>query len=115
MGLWNVPNNSLILGSVPLSSLGVVGALTNLIRNAGNVFGQALATAIVVGVMTSRGFDVPLGDIGELPGAGAAFMEGWRIAFLVVAVLSAVAFALAAVTKPGAEVADDAAPAVRSG
>ncbi|MDA0233099.1 MAG: MFS transporter, partial [Chloroflexi bacterium] len=60
MGLWNVPNNSTIMGSVPRSSFGVIGAFTNLTRNVGNVTGQAVASAIVVGVMASRGFDIPL-------------------------------------------------------
>ena len=100
MGFWNVPNNSTILGTVPRSRLGVVGALTNLTRNVGNVTGQALASAIVVGVMVSRGFDIPLSDVGDDPGAGSAFTDGWQAAYFVVTALSLVGLGLAMLTKP---------------
>ena len=70
LGLWNVPNNSVIMGSVPASILGVVGALTNLTRNVGNVVGQAIASGVVVAVMAGQGFDVPLSEIGDTAGAG---------------------------------------------
>jgi EmrB/QacA subfamily drug resistance transporter len=100
IGLWNVPNNSTIMGSVPRSSLGVVGAFTNLTRNIGNVMGQTVAAAIVVGVMASRGFDIPLSDIGDTEGAGSAFMAGWKAAYLFVTAASALGLLLAAFTKP---------------
>jgi MFS family permease len=100
MGLWNVPNNSTIMGSVPRSSFGVVGAFTNLTRNVGNVTGQALAAAIVVGVMASRGFDIPLSDIDVVPGAGGAFMDGWKAAFILVTGFSVVGLLLSILTKP---------------
>jgi MFS family permease len=99
-GLWNVPNNSMILGAAPASALGVVAALTNLTRNVGNVFGQAIASGVVVAVMVANGFDIPLGDIGDNPGAGGAFLDGWRVAFLLVAVYASVALFLTYRTKP---------------
>ena len=94
-GFWNVPNGSAILGSVPSEYLGVVGAFMNLTRNIGNVLGQALASAIVVGVMAAKGFDLPLSKIGSTVGASAAFLSGWRTAFLLVTLVSAGAFAAA--------------------
>lgn len=100
MGLWNVPNNSTIMGSVPRSSFGVIGAFTNLTRNVGNVTGQAVASAIVVGVMASRGFDIPLSKIDEVAGAGVAFMDGWKAAFILVTGFSVVGLALSILTKP---------------
>ncbi len=100
MGLWNVPNNSVIMGSVPRASYGVVGALTNLTRNVGNVTGQALASAVVVGVMVSNGFDIPLSEIGDDPGAGAAFIDGWRLAYFLVTGFAAVGLILSMLTKP---------------
>ena len=99
-GIWNVPNNSMILGMAPASSLGVVAALTNLTRNLGNVFGQAVTAGIVVAVMTAQGFDIPLSAVRTDPSAGAAFLEGWRTAFTVVAVLCALGAALAAFARP---------------
>ena len=100
MGLWNVPNNSMIMGSVPVARLGVVGALSNLTRNIGNVVGQAVASGVVVGVMASRGFDVSPSRITGTPGAGGAFMAGWQIAYLLAAAFVALALALTLVTKP---------------
>ncbi|MDA1257302.1 MAG: MFS transporter, partial [Chloroflexi bacterium] len=103
MGLWNVPNSSVIMGSVHSSQFGVVGALTNLARNVGNVTGQAVASAVVVGVMAARGFDVALDEIDDIPGAGAAFIDGWQAAYIVVTGFSAFGLLLAVLTKPDRE------------
>lgn len=100
MGTWGVPNSNVIMGSVPRSSFGVVGAFANLTRNVGNVTGQAMAAAIVVSVMASNGFDIPLNEISETEGAGDAFVDGWRVAFILVAAFSVLGLILSAVTKP---------------
>lgn len=102
MGTWNVPNTSMIMGAVPSSRFGVVGAFTNLTRNVGNVIGQAVASAVVVGVMAAQGFDIPLSDIADSPGAGTAFVDGWRVMFVVVAVLATAGLVLSALTRTGA-------------
>lgn len=90
-GNWNVPNNATVISTVPRTDYGVVGAFTNLARNVGNVLGQAMIAAVVTGVLAARGFDIPLGEIGDTVGAGAAFVDGWRIAFWVTAGLAVVA------------------------
>ena len=100
MGLWNVPNNSVIMGSVPISSLGVVGAFTNLTRNVGNVTGQAIAAGVIVAVMAANGFDIPLSEIAGDRNAGDAFVAGWRVAYLLVVGFSAAGLLLAARTRP---------------
>jgi MFS family permease len=100
MGLWGVPNNSTILGSVPAESLGVVGAFTNLTRNVGNVAGQAVASAVVVGVMVADGFDIPLNEITGDKAASQSFMNGWKLAYILVTVFSLAGLALAILTKP---------------
>ena len=99
-GMWNVPNNSTILGSVPPADLGVIGAFTNLTRNLGNVFGQAIASAVVVGVMVNQGFDIPLSDIGNTLGADSAFIDGWRVAHFLLTGYAVVAMSLAVFTRP---------------
>lgn len=99
-GMWNVANNTTVLGSVSASDLGVVAAFTNLTRNLGNVVGQAIASAVVVGVMVARGFDIPLDEIADSVEAGEAFFAGWRTAFAVVGGLSVIGFVLAATTRP---------------
>ncbi len=100
LGLWNVPNSTVILASAPREHLGVVGAFMNLTRNIGSVVGQAVASAIVVGVMTSRGFDIALSKIAVTPGAEAAFLHGSFLAYLVVTVLSVAALVLGLFNKP---------------
>lgn len=99
-GAWNVPNNATILSAVPVADLGVIGAFTNLTRNLGNVFGQAIASTVVVSVMVSQGFDVPLSDIAEVPGADRAFLDGWRVAHVLLVIYAAVALTLALLTRP---------------
>jgi len=99
MGLWGVPNNSIILGSVPKESFGVVGALTNLTRNVGNVAGQAIASAVVVGVMVADGFDIPLSKITGNEPASDSFMSGWKFAYMLVTVFSLMGLVLAIFTK----------------
>lgn len=96
MGLWNVPMNSAMLGATPPESLGVGGAFTNVTRTIGNVFGQAIAAAVVVAVLRSQGFDIPLGEIDSTPGADASFIDGWRAAFGFAACLTAAVGLLAA-------------------
>jgi len=107
MGLWGVPNNSTILGSVSKESFGVVGALTNLTRNVGNVAGQAIASAVVVGVMVADGFDIPLSDITGNKAASDSFMNGWKYAYMLVTVFSLMGLALAIMTKPSKNVESD--------
>lgn len=91
MGTWNVPNNTMIIGAVPVSRLGVVGALTNLTRNVGNVVGQAVAAGVVVAVMAAQGFDIPLSEVRETAGASAAFFDGWRAAYWMAAFFMGIA------------------------
>ncbi len=99
-GTWNVPNNATIIGTVPPAAYGVVGAFTNLARNVGNVFGQAAVAAIVAGAMAAQGFDIPLGDIADTAGAGAAFIDGWRWAFLAMAGLGVLSTVVSLAMRP---------------
>jgi len=99
MGLWNVTNNAVIIGSVADSELGVIGAFTNLTRNLGNVTGQALSASVVAGVMLSSGFDVPLNEIGNDVAAGDSFLTGTRVAYLLVSGITFVSLVLAFFTK----------------
>ncbi|MBM4416295.1 MAG: MFS transporter [Chloroflexi bacterium] len=97
-GMWNVPNNTMIMSAIAPDRLGVVGALSNLTRNVGNVVGQAVASGVVVTVMAARGFDVPLSRIATIPGAADAFMGGWRLAYLLASAFVGLALTLTLVT-----------------
>jgi MFS family permease len=102
MGLWNVTNNTVIIGSASDSELGVIGAFTNLTRNLGNVTGQALSASVVAGVMLSSGFDVPLNEIGNDLAAGDSFLSGTRVAYLLVSGITLISLVLTIFTKSSA-------------
>ena len=83
MGTFYSPNSSSILSAVERESHGVISALVNLIRNAGNVVSVAVATAIVTATMGSMGYEPSLDAVrhGAASGVGAAFTMGMRYAF----------------------------------
>ena len=89
MGTFNPPNSSSILSAVEESRYGVVSGFLNLIRNAANVMGTALVTAIVTAVMASQGFPPNLAVVSDVGGGGVvgAFASGMRIAFVATGIL----------------------------
>lgn len=101
MGLWAAPNMSATIGAVPRSSYGVVSAFVNLTRNVGNVTGQTIVATMIAGFMVARGFDIQLSAISTTPGAGDAFLSGWRAAYLVVVGFSVAALIAAFMTREG--------------
>ena len=100
MGTWNVISNSVVMGAAPSAAMGVVGALTNLIRNVGTVIGQAVMTTVIVGVMISRDVDIPLSKVADNTDATLAYMAGWRIAFGVATVFILIALVLSLAINP---------------
>ena len=84
MGTFNPPNNSSILSVVDRSSYGAMSGFLNLVRNAANITGIAVATTIVVTVMGTQGFEPSLAAVSE-PGAQGvlgAFTSGMKTAYL---------------------------------
>jgi EmrB/QacA subfamily drug resistance transporter len=57
IGLFQSPNNNAIMGSVPLSKLGIASALLATIRNLGLVVGTGIATGVFTWRMTVSGGD----------------------------------------------------------
>lgn len=100
MGLWGAPNASATMGAVDRTRYGVVSAVINLSRNLGNVTGQAIATAIITGIMVANGFDIPLGELDENPGAGEAYLDGWRWAYYAAIAVVALALVSSVFTNP---------------
>ena len=84
MGTFYSPNSSSILSAVERESHGVISALLNLIRNAGNVVSVAVATAIVTATMGAMGYEPSLDAVrsGGAGGVGAAFTAGLKYAYL---------------------------------
>jgi EmrB/QacA subfamily drug resistance transporter len=86
-GMWMAPNMSATLSTVGRGDYGSMSAFLNLVRNVGSVIGQALATAIIAGVMLSRGAEVELSELANAadPAVTEAFLAGWRLTFWVLA------------------------------
>ena len=88
-GAFSAPNNASILSVVEIEKFGVIASFANMLRNAGNVTGTALATAIVTSVLVSRGLPPSL----EIQSSAAdaylakAFTTGMMIAYIVPAIL----------------------------
>jgi MFS family permease len=100
MGLWMAPNMNATLSTVSRSDLGSMSAFLNLVRNVGSVIGQALAIAVIAGIMLSRGAEV---ELNELADAGEkvsrAFLVGWSLTFRILTVVTVIALFTAFRTK----------------
>lgn len=86
MGIFQAPNNSAMLGTVPRERYGIASAFLNLLRNLGMVTGVAAATSIVTGAMGRAGFAASLtaqagGSSVAAPPVVAAFLSGMHVAF----------------------------------
>jgi len=92
MGLFQTPNNNLLMTAVPRHRLGVGSAFLSIVRSLGYSIGTALATTIVGAQLTATGnsslqsFAKQLGTNGNDIGL-AAFMRGFHFAGLAAAVL----------------------------
>ncbi|MDO3410279.1 MFS transporter [Saccharibacillus sp. CPCC 101409] len=79
-GLFQSPNNSLVMSTVPRPQLGVAGSVNSLIRNLGMVVGIAVATTTLFGVMSGRaGYRVS----GLIPDRPDIFLSGMHVVFTV--------------------------------
>ncbi len=101
MGLWMAPNMSATLSTVGRSDYGTMSAFLNLVRNVGSVIGQALATAIIAGIMLSRGAEVQLDELADAvdPAVSEAFLSGWQLTYWVLTVFVAIALIAAVRTR----------------
>ncbi|WP_141505337.1 MFS transporter [Paenibacillus luteus] len=78
-GLFQPPNNSLIMSKVPRTQLGSAGSVNSLVRNVGMVVGITLATTILFHEMSSKaGYQVT--DL--IPGQPAIFLSGMHLVFM---------------------------------
>ncbi|HEX2926910.1 MAG TPA: MFS transporter, partial [Ruminiclostridium sp.] len=53
-GMFQSPNNALIMSSVPRDRVGIAGSINALVRNLGLVVGVSVSTLILYGVMSSK-------------------------------------------------------------
>lgn len=97
-GLFQSPNNSLVMSSLEEKNLGIGGSVNALVRNIGMVVGVSLSTMILYGGMSSRlGFAVN----NYIPGAGDAFLYGMHLAYIAAALICAAGAVLTALRMHG--------------
>jgi len=101
MGIFQTPNNNLLMSSVPRHRLGIGSSVLSIVRSLGYSVGATLAAAIVGYFLVMATGDASLQTLGSAPGAVgdtpalAAFLRGYRWAYLIAA---ATAFIGAAVS-----------------
>ena len=87
MGLFQSPNNSLIMSTVARDKLGIAGSINALIRNLGMVSGIALATTLLYSRMSSK-IGSRVTDF--VVGRNDAFIYGMKTVYITAAIICAV-------------------------
>jgi hypothetical protein len=93
MGLFQTPNNNLLMSSLPRQRLGVGSSFLAIVRSLGNSVGAALAAALVSAQLLAVTGGISLQDLGGHLGtenAGdvlVAFLQGFYYAYLTAAAL----------------------------
>lgn len=83
-GLFQSPNNSLIMSTVPRNMLGIAGSINSLIRNLGMVTGIALSTTLLYSGMSKvLGYNAST----YVPGRDDAFVYGMRIVYITAGII----------------------------
>lgn len=91
-GLFQSPNNSLVMSKVPRTQLGSAGSVNSLVRNVGMVVGITIATTILFHEMSAKaGYRVT----GLVPGRPELFINGMHVVFMTSASICFVAALLA--------------------
>jgi EmrB/QacA subfamily drug resistance transporter len=96
-GLFNTPNNSAVMGSVPANSRGIAGATLGTMRTVGMVMGEAIS-ATLLSVNLNQGTQIfALKGVTDLLLQQSAFSYAMRITCIAAAVcgLTAMVFSLA--------------------
>lgn len=93
-GMFQSPNNSLVMSTVPKDKLGIAGSVNALIRNVGMVLGTSLATVLLYDKMSSKiGHKV----VDYVSGRPDVFMYGMRYVYMCAAVMCVIGAVITAV------------------
>ena len=83
-GLFQSPNNSLVMSTVPKDKLGIAGSINGLVRNLGMVCGIALSTSLLYNGMSHKiGYRVT----NYVVGRNDAFIYGMKVVYLTAAII----------------------------
>jgi MFS family permease len=103
MGIFQTPNNNLLMSSLPRQRLGIGSSFLSIVRSVGYSTGAALGATIVSAQLASVTRQTSLQDLqrAAAPGDGgpmlAAFMLGFRYACLAAVVICLIGAALSAI------------------
>ena len=85
MGLFQSPNNSLVMSTVPRDKLGIAGSINALVRNLGMVCGITLATTLLYSMMSYKiGYRVT----DYVVGRNDIFVFGMKAVYITAAAIS---------------------------
>jgi len=92
-GMFQSPNNSLVMSTVPKNKLGIAGSINALVRNLGIVVGVSFSTTLLYNSMSSKiGYHVT----GYIPGQDDIFVYGMRNVFIAAAIICGIGAILTA-------------------
>ncbi|MCL2320623.1 MAG: MFS transporter [Oscillospiraceae bacterium] len=93
-GLFQSPNNSLVMSTVPRDKLGIAGSINALIRNIGLTFGIILSTTILYNSMSMKiGYNV----FDYVEGRDDVFVYGMHIVYLSFSMICLIGAVLTAI------------------
>lgn len=92
-GMFQSPNNSLIMSSVPRDRVGIAGSINALVRNLGLVVGISVSTLILYGVMSNQlGYKVT----NFVEGKESEFAYAMRVTYISAGLISLIGAVLTA-------------------
>ncbi|WP_271813596.1 MFS transporter [Clostridium beijerinckii] len=92
-GMFQSPNNSLVMSTVDTKNLGIAGSINALVRNLGMVFGISLSTTLLYNRMSSKiGYHVT----GYIEGRDDIFVYGMQYVYVAAAIICALGAVLTA-------------------
>jgi Na+/melibiose symporter-like transporter len=85
-GMFQSPNNSLVMSTVDKDKLGIAGSINALVRNLGMVFGISLSTTLLYSLMSKKiGYHVT----GYIEGRDDVFIYGMQYVYISAAIICA--------------------------
>jgi MFS family permease len=83
-GLFQSPNNSLVMSAAPKNKLGIAGSVNALVRNLGMVVGVSLSTTILYSMMSYKiGYHV----VSYVSGREDVFIYGMKYVYIIASLI----------------------------